>query len=643
MKYHVLLLFIAISSVLFGQQSKGTCLRDVEAFIVDFKLDSARHALTSCSTTDKAYAEILKGLSEKKVLNSSQYLDFFSSVSNRTDIDHFKLYDFFITELPKPSRSTFDYDFSQLYWMIINCLRNESAFEETELLQDEFVEYVSSFDSTLPDVRKAKILVDAHAVVMKVIERNPEGLALSEKSEKEALALGDTNLIILTLYNRCDLLIFKGKLDEYIQVSRQCYELDKARKKKSYLYFANIVHLIDALVYKGGEDEFVLELLEEFYNSDRRELSYSLFAKYLGYSSPNSEQAQLIFEKFQVTSIQEFCDTIKAMGEPLLNPSDYWHLLSECALTLEKYGEFEYALKYQGKLIGVTKAIYAKDLSKSIANHQSKLVEREKELELKSEREQTTLYGIIAILSLVTLLFLFIVFVRTRRQGKALQRKNIQIEEQRKALERSDDEKSLLLKEIHHRVKNNFQIVSSLLELQAKGIEDEKALGVMMEGRNRVKSMAIIHQKLYQNDDLLIDFDDYLKRLVREIQIMYADQEMSIEYDIQQNVSLDIDTAIPLGLILNELVTNVFKYGYQVGAKNQLQIRFEKKEDHYTMTVSDSGSGIPDTVDLSKAKSVGLRLVRRLSKQLFGEATYTFNDGAEFQIVFKDTPMRLQS
>ncbi|MEW4923211.1 histidine kinase dimerization/phosphoacceptor domain -containing protein [Algibacter sp. 2305UL17-15] len=201
-------------------------------------------------------------------------------------------------------------------------------------------------------------------------------------------------------------------------------------------------------------------------------------------------------------------------------------------------------------------------------------------------------------------------------------------------------QKELMVKEIHHRVKNNFQIVSSLLELQTKGIEDEKALKLAKESKNRVKSMALIHQRLYQNDDLLIEFNTYVKSLVRDISSMYGkDKNPKVTITIP-DCKFDIDTAIPLGLIVNELITNAYKYGF--GLKEQtLDISVKKTTNgNHILKIKDNGVGLPTDFNFEKAKSLGLRLVRRLSKQLHGTTTYTYNNGALFSVEFKDTNAR---
>lgn len=247
----------------------------------------------------------------------------------------------------------------------------------------------------------------------------------------------------------------------------------------------------------------------------------------------------------------------------------------------------------------------------------------------KSEREQEKkeLYYWGVILLSISLIAIFLVLRRNLKQKKALSISKFTIE---KAL----DEKQILLKEIHHRVKNNFQIVSSILDLQTKGINDPKAIELANEGKNRVKSMALIHQNLYQNDDLKVVLRNYTETLLNQIDTMFSTRPTEINLDINEEFIIDIDVAIPLGLILNELATNAFKYGFNNESKGVLSIRLIELEGQNCLVFKDNGKGLPEDVDVTNTSTTGLRLIRLLSKQIRGKLEYLYNDGAEFKIFF---------
>jgi len=200
-----------------------------------------------------------------------------------------------------------------------------------------------------------------------------------------------------------------------------------------------------------------------------------------------------------------------------------------------------------------------------------------------------------------------------------------------------------LLKEIHHRVKNNLQIISSLLNLQTKNIKDKSTLSAMADGQNRVMAMALIHQKLYQNSDISsIIFKDYTSQLLNQIAGLYPELKDVKREVVSGDIELDIDTAVPVGLILSELITNAYKYAFTNG-KGSIVITLKQTENNYILEVQDNGPGLPKDFDLSTASSIGLRLIRRLSRQLYGTSTYEYKNGSRFIITFKDTLGRKQT
>jgi len=205
-------------------------------------------------------------------------------------------------------------------------------------------------------------------------------------------------------------------------------------------------------------------------------------------------------------------------------------------------------------------------------------------------------------------------------------------------------EKEVLLKEIHHRVKNNLQIISSLLNLQSGYIKDTQALGMFKESQNRVRSMALIHEKLYQSNDIArIDFAEYLKNLTGNLVRSYGTMGSLVNLVIKaDNISLGIDTAIPCGLIINELVTNSLKYAFTDGQRSG-EIRVELTEigegenSLYRLVVADNGVGLPEGMNIYKTSSLGLQLVTTLTDQIHGAIEVNRERGTEFIITFKES------
>ena len=202
-------------------------------------------------------------------------------------------------------------------------------------------------------------------------------------------------------------------------------------------------------------------------------------------------------------------------------------------------------------------------------------------------------------------------------------------------------EREVMLREIHHGVKNNMQIMSSLLRLQARRISDEKAKSAFIESQNQIRSMAMIHEKLYQAKDFSrVDFADYLKKMVTHLLAVYGLEEKRVQFKVEaQNVLLGVNRAIPCGLIFNELVSNALKHAFPEGKRGELIVRMFKDDDGKVhLIVKDSGPGLPETIDIHKPQSLGLQIVADLTKQLDGEMEVRRDRGSEFEITFFDTP-----
>jgi PAS domain S-box-containing protein len=199
------------------------------------------------------------------------------------------------------------------------------------------------------------------------------------------------------------------------------------------------------------------------------------------------------------------------------------------------------------------------------------------------------------------------------------------------------NEKNILLKEIHHRVKNNMQIISSLLSLQTKFVNDEEALDILKESQNRVRSMAIIHEKLYQSKDISqINFGDYIQSLVYNLFYSYNANNTDIKpvYNVE-DLNLNIDTAVPCGLIISELVSNSLKYAFPTKKSGEILISLKFKDGKYQLIVRDNGVGMPE-FDVDKLDSLGLLLVFNLTEQLEGDITINREHGTEFIITFEE-------
>jgi PAS domain S-box-containing protein len=215
------------------------------------------------------------------------------------------------------------------------------------------------------------------------------------------------------------------------------------------------------------------------------------------------------------------------------------------------------------------------------------------------------------------------------------ERKNLQ-----NTVAASLEEKEILLKEIHHRVKNNMQVISSLLSLQVKVMKDTKSREALLESQNRVMSIALVHEKLYQSKSYAeIDYYDYLTKIVEILLQSYGIPKGKIRIEIQaEKIVLPIGKAIPVSLMINEMLSNSMKYAFPGERKGVIVVSLEKHGNHYTLVVRDDGIGLPEQIDLDHIETLGLQLVNSLVGQIQGTIAMNRHGGTEYRIEFEIEP-----
>jgi two-component sensor histidine kinase/CheY-like chemotaxis protein len=223
---------------------------------------------------------------------------------------------------------------------------------------------------------------------------------------------------------------------------------------------------------------------------------------------------------------------------------------------------------------------------------------------------------------------------------RALEQKRLRFERKRaeEQIKASLKEKEVLLREIHHRVKNNLQIISSLLQLQSAYVESKHDLRIFRESQNRIKSMALIHQKLYQSQDLAkINLAEYIRSLARHLFQSFGIDSEAISLEISaQDIVLGIDTAVPCGLIINELITNSLIHAFPT-RKGRISIDFHRNKDSkFSLTVGDNGVGFPKTMDVRNSQSLGWQLIGALADQLGATVDITNGDPTAVAITFEE-------
>lgn len=361
------------------------------------------------------------------------------------------------------------------------------------------------------------------------------------------------------------------------------------------------------------------------------------------------------FDDFSIEEkIESLNDLIDRIGDKpfLLQRLELHQMLSSC---YEKLGDSKSALDQYKKYL----ALHAthSDLNNQRAldeiqekyeseRNQRTISEQQVELsnqrlsKAKSEARFRQLLWISIFLFFLLVAVAFVIY-RVRKTNNLLTRQKIQIENSKIQLEELLEGRELLLKEIHHRVKNNLQMVVSLLELQALGVKDEETKNVLLTGNQRVKSMALVHKRLYQGNELgNVDVEEYVQSLFSEIDSAFISEGQQLEREVSgHGVKLDVDTIIPLGLILTELITNTFKYANSNLLKISIDIQ-ETAWDQFVLVYKDNGPGIPEDFNIRTAQSLGMRMIKRLTQQLNGTFNFYNEEGLNVEITFEGTQQR---
>ena len=277
------------------------------------------------------------------------------------------------------------------------------------------------------------------------------------------------------------------------------------------------------------------------------------------------------------------------------------------------------------------KFLKSTELNYVIEQNEREVLEKNKIIKEKENMIFTTI-----IVGLSVLLIISFLFVRVNRKKRfKIEKMNLSIAQKNSQIEASLKEKEILLKEIHHRVKNNLQIISGILDLQNFSIKEPEIKAILNEGQNRIQSIALLHKTMYQNQNFnAISFDKYLAELISYSKQTYSILDKAIEIHFSSDtIQLEIDTAVPLGLILNELINNAYKHAFKSKESGFIAITFKEiSKKSYQLIFKDNGNGFATDFDATKIKTVGYELINGLTKQLKGKLT-TYNDSGAIVVI----------
>ncbi len=462
----------------------------------------------------------------------------------------------------------------------------------------------------------------------------------------------DLNKQALCLKNIGDAYQEMNQMDSSISYYNKAYSIysllnDTVALTSQYLVLGNVYLKLNEL---DRSKQFLINALELWSDAGRKTT--------LAYIYKSLSELYLQLADFESDETKEMSIIVIYYGkklEVLADQIGVMKLQRNAAKLLSKgyknIGDYQKSLRYANLFISLNDSIYSTEKEKIIIENQIRYETEKKALEiqlLNSENElmmselshdkdikqsQKIVIYLLGFGFLLVFIFSIIIF-RFYRLTKKI---NFSLENKTNIIIKQKDEIELLLKELHHRVKNNLQIISGLIELQASNIENPECQTVLSDAQSRLKSIAVIHQVLYQNEqNENVNFKTFVEELCNQIEASFnLKNKVEIEVNIPNDLNFNSETILPLGLIVNELITNSFKYAFikQNDCKISVEL-FKANVNSYNLCVGDNGIGLPLNYDLYKSKSLGLKLVQILAEQLSGDLKYNFKGGSKFSLLF---------
>ena len=587
----------------------------VEQHILNQQFDSAKYELSKIPTS--SYTKSLLRISQNQK-SEQDILNFVFNAQFYGEIQYKKLNKFIQQEVQTPTKkSIINLNYVLIKWQQINNLRNELSVAEATSENIKLKKYINSFNGKNINVQKANIYHSIHEIVLYLIQGDvAKSKKLCRNGLKNAVQLKDTNLILTTKYYLSNVLMAENRLDEYIKNCKESLEIENKLSIESPYYESTIHNLVDALIYKNNfnptEIFDLLKLLRS--KPSHRIYSYSLFAKLAGAIEKDSPTFNSILNLFEVKKLQEFCEKINDEAAGKINSNELFHLSSECSKALLKHKYYDEAFVYKNKCIDLTRKTYSKELSQSIADLKTQEIENEKEIQIEKAEQKSKYFIVIIILISIFLIISIYLLYRLREKTKKLNKRS--------------REKEILLGEVHHRVKNNFQLIIAFIRLQQRYADKLSIQEFINQLEIKMNSMSMVHEMLYKDLDLeKIELGSYLNELGNYIIEAIESSTIDIEYEVKgASISLTLDQAVPLGLVVNEIITNSVKHV----TNESLSITVEISDfiDCFQVKIYDDGQGLPVDFNPTISHSFGVKVITLLMNQMNAKVEWSSLNGA---------------
>lgn len=610
---------------------------NIERFILLNKNDSALFLIQEISKdSNSLYIDLLDQWSKGDNRNNKSILNIYDHLINTLEFRGDILDDFIERNHIIPSHDNFEIDtsFVNLKFKHIDLLFDIGKINKSDSIYQFIDQYLNKLEQNNPNTSldQFRFQQNRYLLTLAYIAKDTEEYKrILDKNVYIANKHKSSYYIISNFKDQLEYLYLKQDLEGSILIAEDLMTYHINNDSNSIEYYDHHFKLIDLLIFKSQRnpsselENRIYTLLIKVYNSpyyEIQKLSLSYFIQYFHSFSYSSELGKRILQLYQVKDLPQLCrillKQINNEGNKVRRTVDY-NIISKA---LEKNGYFKEAIHIIKELNTIQKERYTKELANSLSSFKIQQEKERNEHNLLLEKSKQKYYLLIVIVLIIVLAILF----WARKQQKI---KN-------KLLSKKEQEKTLLLKEIHHRVKNNFQIAIGLLDLQFKDVQDIKTLDLLDEWKSKIKSMIIVHQNLYQNDSLEVDLNGYLHQIIYDIKFIYSSIHCESKIETKADYKLDIDTAVNLGLILNELANNAYKYGTK-NNKLTINIKCSLKNDQLLIHFYDQGNGIENIEQILEKNTFGIQLLQQLSKQLNGELNFENNNGAHFYIRIQST------
>lgn len=481
-----------------------------------------------------------------------------------------------------------------------------------------YIKAADHFEKYEINIRLAAVLNNI-AVIYRNTKRYEDAIRIYKKAIRVRKSLNDSSGLATSHFNLGKAFVYVDMPDSSIYHLEQSMQFRKDRADSSAI--AEIQNAIAEVMYNSGRYQQAVNRLENawsYYKYHQEQEGLDILCAYYALSlnelGRKDEALTFLNRGFDLLSKNP---TIQSLLE--------LHQLK--AILLAERGNFEEAYYHQGQVALLSDSLRNGQQQELLEEMKARFEAKESESTIKlqkvkiekQEKEKGYLVLVVALIILLLAVAIAALFQRIKRSRELAEKNEI--------ISETLSEKEVLLKEIHHRVKNNLQVVSSLLSIQSREIKDEKALAAVNESRDRVKSMAIIHQNLYREENLTgVEAAEYVKRLCKSLFQSYKVDHDKINLSTEvDEVVLDVDLSIPLGLVMNELISNALKHAFPKGRSGELKISLKQDKDDLVLRVKDNGVGLSS--NKHREGSFGTKMIHAFARKLNAEWSIMENEG----------------